>query len=235
MNPLGAEQASSEMLAERFDPLIAVVDGQGTIISHRLPKEPTVVSLAAGVDRLDGLMPHPAGVSLMELIQMVQVDGRPRCAVLVMQGLAHELWTRPHRTGNGQRVGSVVLTLLPGGLQDVPRRLRTEYTRVPMSGHDWGPLDGLTRGEMNALRLISRGMTNTEAAQFMHRTRRAVEWHVRHLHRALGVTTRPALITVGRRAGLHCFEDSEWELVLGTRRAVRSRRSRDDGVPEHES
>jgi len=218
------------MLAERFDPLIAVVDGDGNIMSHRLPKEPGAISVAAEADRVDGLAPQPVGVSLLQMIQLVSRDGQPRCAVLVLQGVSHELWIRPNHAGPGRHAGTVTLTLLPGGLQGVPGRLRQEYMRVPLSGHDWGPLEPLSRCELNTLRLISRGMTNTEAARVMHRTRRAVEWHVRHLYRALDVTTRPALITIGRRAGLHCFEDAEWELLLGARPAVRVRHADWDGA-----
>jgi len=74
------------MLAERFDPLIAVVDGDGNIMSHRLPKEPGAISVAAEADRVDGLAPQSVGVSLLQMIQLVSRDGQPRCAVLVLQG-----------------------------------------------------------------------------------------------------------------------------------------------------
>jgi len=92
------------------------------------------------------------------------------------------------------------------------------FERVPLSGHDWGHLDGLTRGEMNTLRLICRGMTNTEAARTMHRTRRAVEWHVRHLHRAFGGRERTGDRVLTPMPGLG--DAWAWESTASCRRHV---------------
>lgn len=211
------------MLAARFDPLVAVVDGEGRVKSQRLPEEYLASPAMCDADHISKVAPAPVVMSWMQLIRAVANDGKPRCGVVIMKGEAHELWVRPAKGSDSDTASSVVLTLLPGGLRQVPRRLRAEYERVAVTGHDWGPLEPLSRSELNVLRLIALGMTNTEAAALLHRTRRAVEWHVRHLHRTLHVSTRPSLVATAHRAGLHCFTDHEWEQLLSSRPAVRNR------------
>jgi DNA-binding CsgD family transcriptional regulator len=79
---------------------------------------------------------------------------------------------------------------------------------------DLGPLTGLTRRELEVLRLIARGLDNGQIAENIARTKRAVEWHVNHLYEHLRVRQRVDLFRLGSEAGLHELADAEWTRLL---------------------
>jgi DNA-binding NarL/FixJ family response regulator len=82
---------------------------------------------------------------------------------------------------------------------------------------DWGPLAVLTRRELEVLRLIAFGHENDEIAARIHRTKRAVEWHIKHLYDNLGCSHRAELFRFGIEAGLVSIEDAHWEQMLADR------------------
>jgi two-component system response regulator NreC len=57
-----------------------------------------------------------------------------------------------------------------------------------------GPPDGLTEREVEILRLIALGHTNTEIAERLYLSVRTVESHRSHLQQKLGRTTRAELV-----------------------------------------
>lgn len=79
---------------------------------------------------------------------------------------------------------------------------------------DWGPLAGLTRRELEVLRLVAMGMDNVHIAQAIHRTKRAVEWHICNLYDALGCTQRTDLYRIGLFAGLPDIEAAHWQAMV---------------------
>ncbi|MCC6427825.1 MAG: helix-turn-helix transcriptional regulator [Phycisphaerales bacterium] len=81
----------------------------------------------------------------------------------------------------------------------------------------WGPLDLLSRRQIEVLRLVTKGMGNDEIGTAIHRTKRAVEWHIRGLFAKLRLTDRVQLHLVGMRAGLADIPDAVWRDVLGRR------------------
>jgi DNA-binding CsgD family transcriptional regulator len=90
----------------------------------------------------------------------------------------------------------------------------------------------LSRCQLDTLRHITLGRANQQIANVMHRSKRAVEWHIRHIHRLLGASARESLARLGRHAGLDAFRESEWTAVLGTRPARRTLEAFDrDGSP----
>jgi DNA-binding NarL/FixJ family response regulator len=84
-------------------------------------------------------------------------------------------------------------------------------------------LEPLSRGQLTTLRAIASGMDNDGIAKAMHRTKRAVEWHIRSLYLTLSCGTREELGTIGRRAGLCRFNEDAWLRVLAARPARRGR------------
>lgn len=91
----------------------------------------------------------------------------------------------------------------PDGLE--PIQLRTA---------DWGPLSVLSRRELEVLRLVAMGLENDEIAQRVHRTKRAVEWHMQHLYENLACRSRVELFRYGIEAGLASIDDAHWEAML---------------------
>lgn len=111
------------------------------------------------------------------------------------------------------------LVLFPA--TDKPARMHPDAHRS-LRHHEWGHLEALSRCQLDALRSITQGLSNQQIADRTHRSKRAVEWHIRHLHRLLGVGTRESLARLGRASGVDRFDEQEWSDVLGTRPARRT-------------
>lgn len=87
-------------------------------------------------------------------------------------------------------------------------------TRVFLETADWGPLAVLTRRELEILRLIALGLDNPAIAQRIHRTKRAVEWHIQNLYARLNCGHRAELYRLGMLAGLHDIDEAHWERMM---------------------
>ena len=86
------------------------------------------------------------------------------------------------------------------GAAGVERRAREELIaaggrprRAVLSG-----ADALTPGERRVAEMAANGMTNREIAQALFVTTKAVQWHLRHVYRKLGVSDRAE---IARRLG----------------------------------
>lgn len=86
---------------------------------------------------------------------------------------------------------------------------------------DWGPLSGLSRRELEILRYLAAGQDNTHIAATIHRTKRAVEWHIGHLYTMLGCLQRTDLMRIGMEAGLHTIDEDHWSRMLACVPAIR--------------
>lgn len=65
-----------------------------------------------------------------------------------------------------------------------------------------GPLESLTRRELEVLALIGHGLSAREIAQALYRSHRTIESHVERIKQKLGDATRHQLATFARRAHL---------------------------------
>lgn len=81
----------------------------------------------------------------------------------------------------------------------------------------WGPIEPLSRRQMEVLRLVTRGLGNDEIGDAIRRTKRAVEWHIRGLFAKLKVADRVHLHLIGMRAGLDDIPDDVWAQMLARR------------------
>ncbi len=101
-----------------------------------------------------------------------------------------------------------------------PEAVNALPLRALVCGH-WGPLDVLTRRQLEVLRLIAQGRSNPEIAEALGHTRRAIEWHVHELLRITGARDRIALHKLGFEAGFLHVEDSIWPQFVLAHRARR--------------
>ncbi len=81
----------------------------------------------------------------------------------------------------------------------------------------WGALEMLSKRQMEVLRLVTKGLGNDRIGDNLHRTKRAVEWHIRGLFAKLRLTDRVQLHLIGMRAGLADIPDDTWREMLDQR------------------
>jgi PAS domain S-box-containing protein len=67
---------------------------------------------------------------------------------------------------------------------------------------DLGPLDVLTRRELEVLALIKHGMTLDEIAKLLHRSRKTIDNHRTSIAKKLGESSRVRLAQLAEQAGL---------------------------------
>ncbi len=73
---------------------------------------------------------------------------------------------------------------------------------VRTSARDMGPLECLTRRELDILALIGEHLSAQEIADRLCRSIKTIEWHRVSIGRKLGVKTRGELAQIAQRAGL---------------------------------
>ncbi|MEI7657389.1 MAG: LuxR C-terminal-related transcriptional regulator [Phycisphaerae bacterium] len=79
---------------------------------------------------------------------------------------------------------------------------------------EWGHLSKLSRRELEVLRLIASGLDNGQIAKSIHRTKRAVEWHISGLYRSLNLLQRTDLFRIGLIAGLPEIDEEHWNRMM---------------------
>jgi DNA-binding NarL/FixJ family response regulator len=163
----------------------------------------------------------------LQLIRRTIAEQRQHSALAILDGVAHELVAVPQSFArDGRNVPAAVLGLLSphveGEHDSGADATSPRSTRVTLCAHEWGPLEDLTRCQLDTLRRVSQGLSNDEIARSIFRTKRAVEWHIRFLNETLQVRGRERLGMIGRDAGLHLFRYGEWPQVVKTRPARRA-------------
>ncbi len=146
---------------------------------------------------------------------------------LVPERIAHELRAakeRALRTGDPVHVETVIngvqtrLTYRAFGSGDEPcflvvardmaQPLQDDTCRsdhhplVRTKARDMGPLESLTRRELDILALIGEHLSAQDIADRLERSIKTIEWHRVSIGRKLGVRTRGELAQIAQRAGL---------------------------------
>lgn len=206
-----------EFLVVRVAPFLLRCDAEGTITQRVILGESRVPPDIRNAQSLRACLSTPV---LDEWLALV-IDCICRQAVMdrivVLDGVAFDLSLLPATDlHNRRRVWISLMSLANRSSVDGC------VTRHALQHHEWGALDPLSRCQLDTLRFITLGLSNQQIAEHMHRSKRAVEWHIRHIHRLLGASARECLARVGRHAGLDAFQDDEWNAVLATRPARRS-------------
>jgi DNA-binding CsgD family transcriptional regulator len=164
----------------------------------------------------------------LRVIRSTAGNGCCHSALAILDGVGHDLVSIPHPTARTQTGAPMAVVGLFPSAHPAPGRgtsadgTRGAFMHLTLMEHEWGPLEDLTRCQLDTLRRVSLGMSNDEIARSIFRTKRAVEWHIRFLNETLGVRGRERLGMIGRDAGLHLFSDEEWSRVVRTRPARRS-------------
>lgn len=143
------------------------------------------------------------------------VSGMETAAVFIGRfGLAIPLHVDGPQTGSRFDQKAVALPTegarLGAGRSELVHVLPVRCLTVP----DWGPLSVLTRRELDVLRLIAAGFDNSTIAKRIHRTKRAVEWHIQKLYDYLNCSQRTDLFRFGVLAGLPEIDEEHWQAML---------------------
>jgi DNA-binding CsgD family transcriptional regulator len=219
---------------DRVDPFVAAIDADGQILDRRVSDNRRFPADMMEARSLRSFLSAPVAADWLRLVRGAIAENRPHAAILILDGIAHEAVAAPHAvTRDGRSVRVSLLSLFPNVLE-FGQAEGSGIVRVVVRAHEWGPLEDLTRCQLDTLRHVSMGLTNIDIAGRIFRTKRAVEWHIRFLHDTLGIHNRERLAMLGREAGLHCFRDEEWTQVLKTRPARRPAAAREpDPNPAH--
>lgn len=207
---------------QRLDPLVLVVDLDGCVLDRieclhdRLPVD------LCRAESLASVLSAPVLADWHGLMRDALARRESLASMAILDGRGHAMVASPSEGPEAL----TVLAIFPGTLCTGPSFPQGRLRSRPLLHHEWGPLDSLSRGQLDTLRSVTLGLTNDGIAQRVHRTKRAIEWHIRFLNQLLGVHGREDLAAIGRETGLCCFSDSTWSEVLGTRPS-----RRDSGAP----
>jgi DNA-binding CsgD family transcriptional regulator len=91
-----------------------------------------------------------------------------------------------------------------------------EFEVIESKLADLGPLDVLTRRELEVLALIKHGMTLDEIAKLLHRSRKTIDNHRTSIAKKLGESSRVRLAQIAEQAGLE-LRDADLQRI-GTRK-----------------
>lgn len=206
-----------EFITTWFRPCIFLCDGTGRIHERHFQPDSTIPADIRDADSLDRCLSRPVRDEWIEIIRDTICMGRTFKAIVIVDGVGFDLVTVPATGSRSTQRAWVSLTRIV----DWASEAHADGRRI-LCHHEWGGLDLLSRAQLDTLRLVTLGLSNQQIADRLHRSKRAVEWHIRHLHRLLSVCTREALARIGRTAAVDCFSDDEWEHILNTRPARRS-------------
>lgn len=226
--------ADLSVVLDRVDPFMAAIDGDGQILDRRTTANRRFPSDMMEARSLRSFLSAPVAADWLRLVRSAIAESRPHTAIVILDGIAHEAVASPHTVnGEGRMMRAALLSLFPNVLE-FGHAVGSAAIRLVIRAHEWGPLEDLTRCQLDTLRHVSMGLSNIDIAGRIFRTKRAVEWHIRFLHDTLGIHNRERLAMLGREAGLHCFAQDEWTQVLKTRPARRpASRLAEDPKPAH--
>ena len=206
-----------EYLVFRVAPCVLCCDAEG-LISERLgPDTSRVPRDIRLTDSLRACLSRPVLDEWLDRVRTSICMQTTFDAIVVLDGVAFDLSLMPAEDAQGRK--RAWISILPLAARTASDDMRARHA---LRNHEWGNLDVLSRCQPDTLRYITLGLANQQIASAMHRSKRAVEWHIRHIHRLLGASARESLARLGRHAGLDSFLDEEWNAVLGTRPARRS-------------
>lgn len=206
-----------ECVAIRSRPCMLLLDSAGRIHDRFCHRDSAVPADIRSAATLDGCLSRPVRDEWIQLIRETIYVNRPFEAIMIVDGVGFDLVSVPEPGERDTPRAWLSLTQLLDRTAEAPGPSR----RILLH-HEWGRLDPLSRAQLDTLRLVTLGLSNQQIADRLHRSKRAVEWHIRHLYRLLSVCTREALSRIGRTAAVDCFADDEWENILNTRPARRS-------------
>lgn len=141
-------------------------------------------------------------------------QGLPIVTVEIFRGRRMESAVIPIQTDTDDPMVMYIGRFGVGGYTPADNHAIGTVSIVLLEIADWGPLSVLTRRELEVLRFIALGLDNQSIARRIHRTKRAVEWHIQNLYHHLGSESRSDLLRRGLFAGLPDIHDAQWERIV---------------------
>ena len=215
--------ATLASIVRRLDPLVLRVDLNGRVIDRSDCMNDRLPTDLRCADALGAALSAPVLAEWRALLRESLARREGIGSMAIIDGRGHALAISPS-DGPG---AIATIAIFPHTLCAGSHATDSAVRQVELMNHEWGRLDCLSRGQLDTLRSVSLGFSNERIAVRVHRTKRAIEWHIRFLNQLLGVHGREELAAIGREAGLCCFSDEGWAQVLRTRPS-----RRDSGSPE---
>lgn len=182
---------------------VAVIDQTGAV---------EFANEACAKTRLDANQPKP--LALTDLYPAPLADERLRILRrtlstaagitligLVRGRLVHDSF-RP-LSARGEGIGRVLMVSADASPSESSENVQGDGHELVRAVHDdLGPLEALTKRELEVLTHIGMGLSTADIAKSLHRSVKTVEWHRVALGNKLGATNRVELARIAIRAGL---------------------------------
>jgi len=203
-------RAGFRLILEAEDDLVVVGEAGDGAAAVRLAEElrPDVVLLDVQMPGLDGL----------EAARRILAPGgahQPKVLMLTTFDLDEYVYEAMRLGASGFLLKDTPAEQLAAGVRAVARgeallapaitrRLITEFTRRPPSGHGGRPavVDRLTPRELEVFRLVAHGLSNQEIAAELFLGETTVKTHVARILAKLGVRDRVQAVVLAHEAGV---------------------------------
>lgn len=199
--------------ARALNPLVLAVDFDGVIRDRIAHQGDRIPADFASAPSLDAVLAAPVCAAWLDLVRETMARREGIGSLAILDGRGHALAFEPDDSPEG----GVMLVIFPAPMCVGHSPAIQGRRFIPLLRHEWGCLECLSRGQLDTLRSVTLGLTNDGIAAGVHRTKRAIEWHIRFLNQLLGTQGREQLSVIGRRAGLSCFTDEAWQRILESR------------------
>ncbi|MFI4893874.1 MAG: LuxR C-terminal-related transcriptional regulator [Phycisphaerales bacterium JB058] len=136
----------------------------------------------------------------VSLMKELERTGKPAVLRHIRRGRGLMVTYHHMPTPEGEAKRFLVLIAESDGEAEI--QISPEYMRFETGLMNLGPLDSLSRRELEVLALISQGMTTDEIAKDLHRSAKTIEAHRSSIARKLGVKNRVQLAELARKAAL---------------------------------
>lgn len=134
------------------------------------------------------------------LMAELNETGQPAVLRHIRRGRALLVTYHQVPTPEGEAQRYLIMIAETDGDADIP--IPKNYMRFETGLMNLGPLDTLSRRELEVLALISQGMTTDEIAKDLSRSAKTIEAHRSSIARKLGVKNRVQLAEIARKAAL---------------------------------
>jgi DNA-binding CsgD family transcriptional regulator len=178
----------------------SVVDRSGLVrfMNHRGAKMFLGMPAADAIGRtLDELFGHAWADERRSVFERIAETGVPVIMRHIRRGVRLQSTVRMIQDGD-EPPAFVVLTV--EGEHDLPDGAAVQIVESEYA--HFGPLERLSKRELEVLALVGHGMTTAQIAAALHRSPRTVERHLDGVRAKLDATTRVQLAAFAQRAGL---------------------------------
>ena len=150
----------------------------------------------------------------LRILREITVHGEPVQVRTIWRGFQHVTWISPIEAVESENSVPLFLTITRRGAGDEQAETLSENEErcVDSEVMRLGPLDALSKREIEVLALVGQGLTVTETARVLSRSEKTIESHITAIHHKLGVRDRVEMSEIARRAGLS-LRDAERQRV----------------------